>query len=168
MRVSVNRAEVVTGRTPFELLARSENELEELTHNWVFGSYGSKQRIIFKCRYLYDKQSKGWRAQILEQRSGSEGDLRHDPGIWTQFSVCLMISRYCAITQQLTVHPIGDTREYSDLVRACHTMIEPIPQQHLPTGARPNLDAKCPRASSLRQAQSYRSRPRVHVQSPYQ
>lgn len=53
MRVSVSRAEVVTGRTPFELLARSENELEELTHDWVFGSYGSKQRIIFLSVGIY-------------------------------------------------------------------------------------------------------------------
>lgn len=28
-------------RTPFELLARTENELEELAHDWVSGGYGS-------------------------------------------------------------------------------------------------------------------------------
>jgi len=39
-------AEVVTDRTPFELLARTENELEELAHDWVFGGYRSKQRIV--------------------------------------------------------------------------------------------------------------------------
>jgi len=37
---------VVMDRTPFELLARTENELEELAHDWVSGGYGSKQRVV--------------------------------------------------------------------------------------------------------------------------
>jgi len=37
---------VVMDRTPFELLARTENGLEELAHDWVSDGYGSKQRIV--------------------------------------------------------------------------------------------------------------------------
>ena len=33
-------------RTPFELLARTENELEELAHDCMSDGYGSKQRIV--------------------------------------------------------------------------------------------------------------------------
>jgi len=33
-------------RTPFELLARTENELEELAHDCVSDGYGCKQRIV--------------------------------------------------------------------------------------------------------------------------
>ncbi len=78
MRLNVSRAKVVTDGIPFELLARTKNELEELAHDRVSGEYEFKQWIVLSSPYhqAQSKQPNRWRGQILAQRSGSEGDLR--------------------------------------------------------------------------------------------